>query len=260
MVGSLSFYAFGILGLVWVAVWFVSVSNDHTADSRLTPRERVLIEEISPGSERPSPLPWRRVLAEPAVRALVISHFCTTWCLYNVSDLAAELSERRSRSHRRQLGFLLCGTLGRNVHHDLCCCRGLRRDDPAWHKPHEHAQADAGDRATGLSIVAGADRPCSQRPAMAPGFYCAGQPERSASPGQATRRISSISRLGTQRCLAPSATRLPPVAGNCRRQHHRLARGCDGHVHCRVRIDGGRGRDWSTGLRGDSGSARAVIE
>ncbi len=78
----LSFYSFGILGLVWAVVWFASVRNDHAADSRMTAGERALIEKISPGAERPGPLPWRRVLAQPAVRAVVITHFCTTWCLY----------------------------------------------------------------------------------------------------------------------------------------------------------------------------------
>lgn len=77
-----AFYGFGIVGLVWVAVWFVSVSNDYAADSRLTPSERALIERISPGGPAPGPVPWRRVLAEPAIRAVVISHFCTTWSLY----------------------------------------------------------------------------------------------------------------------------------------------------------------------------------
>ena len=79
---ALSFYAFGILGLAWVVGWFLSVSNDHAADSRLTSSERALIEKISPGGDRPGPFPWRRVLAEPAVRALLITHFCTTWSLY----------------------------------------------------------------------------------------------------------------------------------------------------------------------------------
>ncbi|MDB6091511.1 MAG: transporter [Gammaproteobacteria bacterium] len=78
----MAFYGFGILGLLWVAIWFVSVSNDHAADPRLTPSERALIDEISPGGAPPGEVPWRQVFAEPAFRAVVITHFSTTWSLY----------------------------------------------------------------------------------------------------------------------------------------------------------------------------------
>lgn len=78
----MAFSGFGVLGLVWVAVWLVSVSNDHATDARLSSGERELIEQTCSGRSAPGPIPWRRVLAEPAVRAVIITHFCTTWSLY----------------------------------------------------------------------------------------------------------------------------------------------------------------------------------
>ncbi len=78
----LAFYGFGIVGLVWVAIWFGSVSNDPAADSRLMPSERALIEQPSGVGRPPGAIAWRRVLAEPAIRAVMITHFCTTWSLY----------------------------------------------------------------------------------------------------------------------------------------------------------------------------------
>ncbi len=78
----MAFYGFGVLGLVWVAVWLVSVSNDHATDVRLSPDERHLIEQACSGGNASGPIPWRQVLAEPAVRAVIITHFCTTWSLY----------------------------------------------------------------------------------------------------------------------------------------------------------------------------------
>lgn len=100
-----AFYGFGILGLLWVAIWFVSVSNDYTEDSRLTAGERALIEQICAGSRPPGQVPWRRVLAEPALRAAIVAHFCTTWSLYVLLTwLPSYLSDVRSLTVARS-GF-----------------------------------------------------------------------------------------------------------------------------------------------------------
>ena len=78
----MAFYGFGVLGLVWVAIWLASVTNDYAADRRLTSSERALIEQGCPGGRTPGPISWRQILRVPAIRAVVVAHFCTTWSLY----------------------------------------------------------------------------------------------------------------------------------------------------------------------------------
>lgn len=62
------FYAFGLVGLVWAAVWFAKVGSG-----------RGVPEEASPGARA---VPWGRLLRTPAVWAIIVSHFCNNWSLY----------------------------------------------------------------------------------------------------------------------------------------------------------------------------------
>jgi ACS family sodium-dependent inorganic phosphate cotransporter len=63
------FYAFGIVGFLWVMVWLVGVGNGRGVDADPVPAERRSI-------------PWQRIVRTPAVWAIVVNHFCCNWSLY----------------------------------------------------------------------------------------------------------------------------------------------------------------------------------
>jgi ACS family sodium-dependent inorganic phosphate cotransporter len=62
------FYAFGVLGLLWAAIWFARVDNGH--DVRST------VADATPG------IPWRRLLGLPSLWAIVVAIFCFSWSFY----------------------------------------------------------------------------------------------------------------------------------------------------------------------------------
>ncbi len=63
------FYAFGVVGLVWVAVWFMVIGNGRGVDAEPVPDVHRSI-------------PWRRIASTPAVWAIIVNHFCHNWSLY----------------------------------------------------------------------------------------------------------------------------------------------------------------------------------
>jgi ACS family sodium-dependent inorganic phosphate cotransporter len=66
----LPFYAFGLIGLVWAGIWFARVGDGHGPDTGHEP------------AAAKRTIPWRALLATPAVWAIVINHFCHNWTLY----------------------------------------------------------------------------------------------------------------------------------------------------------------------------------
>jgi len=64
------FYLFGVVGLGWAVVWFARVGSGRSPD----------VEPELPPTERA--IPWRRLLAAPAVWAIIVAHFCNNWGLY----------------------------------------------------------------------------------------------------------------------------------------------------------------------------------
>jgi ACS family sodium-dependent inorganic phosphate cotransporter len=78
----MAFYSFGVLGLVWVAVWFRWIDNDPATDRRISPQEREFLQrEISTAGANKI-LPWRKLLRSVPVWSMVIGHFSSTWVLY----------------------------------------------------------------------------------------------------------------------------------------------------------------------------------
>jgi MFS transporter, ACS family, solute carrier family 17 (sodium-dependent inorganic phosphate cotransporter), other len=63
------FYVFGILGFLWVAVWFTGVGSGERTPT-------------APTSEAPAAIPWGRLMRLPCVWAIVMGHFCANWTLY----------------------------------------------------------------------------------------------------------------------------------------------------------------------------------
>ncbi|KAL6785920.1 PHT4D [Auxenochlorella protothecoides x Auxenochlorella symbiontica] len=72
------FYAFGLLGVVWAVVWRARAASSPGQDPFISDAER---EFISGGvaEQRVAGIPWRRLLSERSVWALIVCHFCHNW-------------------------------------------------------------------------------------------------------------------------------------------------------------------------------------
>ncbi|WP_161830726.1 ACS family MFS transporter [Steroidobacter agaridevorans] len=75
------FYSFGALGIVWGVLWFMLISNDVAHHPTITIAERELLRGGAAPPTR-SAVPWRLLLTQPAVWALIVNHFCSNWSLY----------------------------------------------------------------------------------------------------------------------------------------------------------------------------------
>jgi ACS family sodium-dependent inorganic phosphate cotransporter len=64
------FYVFGAVGLAWFVAWFVLARDGRASEATPAPAR----EERT--------VPWARLLALPAVWAIIVSHFASNWLLY----------------------------------------------------------------------------------------------------------------------------------------------------------------------------------
>jgi len=78
----MAFYGFGLVGLLWVGLWFATVADDPASDPRLSPDERAKLVAAAPAATAAGPVPWRALLLRAPVWAMVASHFATLWVLY----------------------------------------------------------------------------------------------------------------------------------------------------------------------------------
>jgi len=69
------FYAFGALGFVWFLFWW-KLAGDRPERSEESKRSA----KQSPELEKR--IPWRRILGQRPVWAIIVAHFCNNWGLY----------------------------------------------------------------------------------------------------------------------------------------------------------------------------------
>ncbi len=78
----MAFYAFGVVGLIWVIVWILQVANDPLNERRLGAQERTLLSTVRPHADATDGPPLRALLLRAPAVAIVAAHFATTWNLY----------------------------------------------------------------------------------------------------------------------------------------------------------------------------------
>jgi sugar phosphate permease len=78
-----AFLAFGILGVVWSAVWFSYYRNTPEEHAGVNEAERDL---IGSGRKRSSEIPWRKILAHGNLWILAVMYFCYNFNLNVYQD------------------------------------------------------------------------------------------------------------------------------------------------------------------------------
>ncbi len=76
------FYISGALGALWLAAWMAKAADDPEQSSRVGEHERSLIRAGRPKTPLADRIPWRRILAEKAVWAIVLAHLCNNFGFY----------------------------------------------------------------------------------------------------------------------------------------------------------------------------------
>jgi ACS family sodium-dependent inorganic phosphate cotransporter len=79
---AMPFYVFGVIGLVWLILWFQQVENDPAADPRVGAEERALLETARPTMDLAERIPLRRLLLRASVAAIVAGHVAFAWSWY----------------------------------------------------------------------------------------------------------------------------------------------------------------------------------
>jgi MFS family permease len=77
-----AFYSFGLLGVVWYFFWRYLVTAYPSQHPKISPEELALIEADSVSAREEAPPPWRKLLATPAIWAIIVAHFCANWGTY----------------------------------------------------------------------------------------------------------------------------------------------------------------------------------
>jgi ACS family sodium-dependent inorganic phosphate cotransporter len=79
---AMPFYVFGVIGLVWLILWFQQVENDPAADPRVGAEERALLQTTRPMKDLVERMPLRRLLLRASVAAIVAGHVAFAWTWY----------------------------------------------------------------------------------------------------------------------------------------------------------------------------------
>jgi MFS transporter, ACS family, solute carrier family 17 (sodium-dependent inorganic phosphate cotransporter), other len=79
---AMPFYIFGIVGLLWLILWFQQVEDNPATDSRVSAEERALLQAVRPTTDPVERVPLRRLLLRAPVAGIVAGHVAYGWSLY----------------------------------------------------------------------------------------------------------------------------------------------------------------------------------
>jgi MFS transporter, ACS family, glucarate transporter len=90
-----SFYVFGVVGMIWCAIWFWRYRDNPAEKKGITAQE---LAEIGAGSRAPAhrPLAWRVALSKPNFWRLIVMYHAYCWCaVFYVAWLPTYLQKGR---------------------------------------------------------------------------------------------------------------------------------------------------------------------
>lgn len=76
------FYFFGAIGLVYAAFWFTRIYEAPKDHPNVSAQERELLKANEAPAGASPKIPWAKLVSHPAVWALLVTYFCTSWSLY----------------------------------------------------------------------------------------------------------------------------------------------------------------------------------
>jgi MFS family permease len=112
------FFFFGLIGLVWSAVWYWYYRDTPAEHPRISPAERRLIEEaVGVSTARTHSVPWRRILRSPSLWTLSLMYFCYGYSIDVYLDWFPKYLNEHRGFNLTQMGFyaslpLLAGAAG----------------------------------------------------------------------------------------------------------------------------------------------------
>lgn len=76
------FYISGAAGLVWIVAWWLKAADSPDDCDGVSPEELAIIKAGRPDTPLAGSIPWREILSEKAVWAIVIAHLCNNFGFY----------------------------------------------------------------------------------------------------------------------------------------------------------------------------------
>lgn len=76
------FYLFGAAGFIWCIIWQFWIAPNPRQQAGISDVELALIEADTVSSAQSPPTPWRALLTNMPVWAIIVAHFCNNWSLY----------------------------------------------------------------------------------------------------------------------------------------------------------------------------------
>ncbi len=76
------FYLFGATGFFWCIAWLYWIAPSPQTKAGISPRELALIEADAVSDSIAPATPWRALLTNMPVWAIIVAHFCNNWSLY----------------------------------------------------------------------------------------------------------------------------------------------------------------------------------
>ena len=77
-----AFYSFGLIGVVWFFAWQKLASSQPSDHLNITAKELAHIQSEGEPSKTETAPPILSLLKSPAVRAIMVAHFCNNWSLF----------------------------------------------------------------------------------------------------------------------------------------------------------------------------------
>jgi len=112
------FFFFGLIGLVWSAVWYWYYRDTPAEHPRISPAERRLIEQaVGVSSAHTDSVPWARILRSPSLWTLSLMYFCYGYSIDVYLDWFPKYLNEHRGFNLTQMGFyaslpLLAGAAG----------------------------------------------------------------------------------------------------------------------------------------------------